>query len=130
MAGSDGRWKRRRRRRGGGYSQLQSESNGPATITSAVIMNTRIRPQPEEQTSLEMCFYSGLTGPASSHLQQLHPRAVPTRNTNERNTTQHGLIVKCALKTSHLQMKLSWMCFSTETIVIIYSNILARALDL
>lgn len=50
MAGSDGRWKRRRR--GGGYSQLQSESNGPATITSAVIMNTLVRPRPGEQASL------------------------------------------------------------------------------
>lgn len=27
---------------GGGYSQLQSESYGPATITSAVIMNTLV----------------------------------------------------------------------------------------
>lgn len=60
MAGSDGRWKRRRRtrrrrrrrRKGGGYSQLQSESNGPATITSAVIMNTLFRPRPGEQASL------------------------------------------------------------------------------
>lgn len=38
MAGRDGRWSWRR---GGGYSQLQSESYGPATITSAV-MNTLI----------------------------------------------------------------------------------------
>lgn len=40
--------RRRRSRRGGGYSQLQSESNGPATITSAVILNTRFRLQPGE----------------------------------------------------------------------------------
>lgn len=53
MAGSDGRWKRRRRwKRGGGYSQLQSESIGPATITSAVIMNTLFRLRPGEQASL------------------------------------------------------------------------------
>ena len=57
IAGSDGRWKRRRRRRRGGYSQLQSESNGPATITSAVIMNTLFfsfffTPRPGERANL------------------------------------------------------------------------------